>query len=27
VRMLHDTGIAIPDSVETINMPVVAVTL
>ena len=27
VRMLRDKGIAIPDNVETINMPVVAVTL
>jgi predicted RNase H-like HicB family nuclease len=27
VRMLRDQGVAMPDSVETINMPVVAVTL
>ena len=27
VRMLRDKGVAIPDSVETVNMPVVAVTL
>jgi predicted RNase H-like HicB family nuclease len=27
VRMLRDKGIDMPDSVETINMPVVAVTL
>jgi len=27
VRQLRDQGVAMPDSVETINMPVVAVTL
>jgi predicted RNase H-like HicB family nuclease len=27
VRMLRDQGVAMPDSVETVNMPVVAVTL
>ena len=27
VRMLRDTGAQIPDTVETVNMPVVAVTL
>ena len=27
VRMLRDTGAQIPDHVETVNMPVVAVTL
>ena len=27
VRMLRDKGMEIPDSVETVNMPVVAVTL
>jgi hypothetical protein len=27
VRMLRDKGVAMPDSVETVNMPVVAVTL
>jgi predicted RNase H-like HicB family nuclease len=27
VRMLRDTGVQIPDSVETVNVPVVAVTL
>jgi predicted RNase H-like HicB family nuclease len=27
VRMLRDKGVEIPDSVETVNMPVVAVTL
>jgi predicted RNase H-like HicB family nuclease len=27
VHMLRDKGVAMPDSVETVNMPVVAVTL
>ena len=27
VRMLRDQGVQIPDNVETVNMPVVAVTL
>ena len=27
VQMLRDTGVSMPDTVETINMPVVAVTL
>jgi predicted RNase H-like HicB family nuclease len=27
VQMLRDTGVAMPDTVETVNMPVVAVTL
>jgi len=27
VQMLRDKGVAMPDSVETVNMPVVAVTL
>jgi len=27
VQMLRDTGVSMPDTVETVNMPVVAVTL